>query len=166
MGSSSNKSLPTKSEIYNKNEENNRINANLACPPLPVTSQPNLSFSNKPSEKCIHQDNNKKNNINNNIPQNNHNKPQQQISQNHVNQNPMGPYINVQPVPIPFPVNNPGYAMPYYPGGIYPQPYPYPYYGPIQQVNSAIVLPPGYKPDYSPGYSPWGNLSEDLDNLF
>ena len=65
--------------------------------------------------------------------------------------------------------------MPYYPGGaMYPQPYPYPYpyppvypYGPQAPAgNTVYVIPPGYERDYSDGYNPWGNLREDLDNLF
>ena len=79
------------------------------------------------------------------------------------------------------PVGNPKYVpvmqqpqmVPCYPGGaMYPQPYPYPPaypYGPQAMPpagNTVYVIPPGYERDYSDGYNPWGNLREDLDNLF
>ena len=62
----------------------------------------------------------------------------------------------------------PQYVMPYYPNQpMYPQPNSYPYYGqPQRRPKTVVVLPPGYKRDYSPGYCPWGNIQEDLDNIF
>jgi hypothetical protein len=56
-------------------------------------------------------------------------------------------------------------AIPVYPPG-YPVPvgvYPYPY-GVVQPT--AVVIPPGYTRDYSMGFSPWGDLADDLNNLF
>ena len=62
----------------------------------------------------------------------------------------------------------PQYAMPYYQTQpMHTQPYAYPYYGqPQTRPKTVVVLPPGYKRDYSAGYCPWGNLEEDLDNIF
>ena len=57
-------------------------------------------------------------------------------------------------------ISNPGYPNPYYypaPGNLYT------YYGP-QQGNTVYVLPLGYKPDR--GYSYWGDLAEELRDLF
>ena len=93
--------------------------------------------------------------------------PQLQPQPNQVNQYnpqpmPMGVAVPfVQPVNAPgMPVPNPPYPMPYY----YPAPgNPYPYYPP-QPGTITYVLPPGYKPDR--GYSPWGDLAEDLRDLF
>ena len=74
------------------------------------------------------------------------------------------PYPQPVGVPIGIPMPNYPYPGPYYPSR---QPmYPYPYNGPQPPINTVVVVPPGYKPDYSPGYSPWGNLAEDLNNLF
>ena len=82
-------------------------------------------------------------------------KPQYQMAQ----PNYAMPYYQTQPM----------YAQPYaqpYPQP-YAQPYAYPYYGqPQARPKTVVVLPPGYKRDYSAGYSPWGNLEEDLDNIF
>ena len=132
----------------------------------------------KPSEKVSKpsKSNNSNNppilNRNQNIPRQNQNIPQQyraipnqhQQQQQQYQQMPMAagvasPYIQPVGVPLPYP----GYPVPYYP--VDPM-NPYPYYPPQQPLpNTVVVLPPGYKPDYSPGYSPWGNLSEDLNNL-
>ena len=49
---------------------------------------------------------------------------------------------------------------------MYPQPYPYYPPPPPPGGNTVFVIPPGYEYDYSGGYSPFGNLMEDLDNLF
>ena len=76
---------------------------------------------------------------------------------------------------VPIPVSNPypyPNAYPNYNGAYYPQtqmyPQPYPYYPPPPPPggNTVFVIPPGYEYDYSGGYSPFGNLMEDLDNLF
>ena len=74
-------------------------------------------------------------------------------------------------VPVMQPQMAPMNQMPYYPGGaMYPQPYPYPPaypYGPqAPEGNTVYLIPPGYERDYSDRYNPWGNLREDLDNLF
>ena len=62
------------------------------------------------------------------------------------------------------------YPMNYYPGQpmyVQPYPYPYPYYGqPPMGGNTVFVIPQGYTTTENAGYSPWGNLAEDLDNLF
>ena len=76
------------------------------------------------------------------------------------------PVPNTPPQNISFGV--PHYAMPYYPGQpMYHYPLNYPYYGPPSMgPNTILVIPPGYQRDYSGGYSPWGDLADDLDNLF
>ena len=100
----------------------------------------------------------------------NYPQPQLQPQPNQINQinpqpqMPMGVAVPfVQPINAPgMPIPNPGYPMPYY----YPaqgNPNPYAYYAP-QQGNTVYVLPPGYKPER--GYSPWGDLAEDLRDLF
>ena len=55
-------------------------------------------------------------------------------------------------------------APPMVPYGVYPQPYPYPY--PVARPPTVMVIPPGYTRDFTGGYSPWGNIADDLDNLF
>ena len=62
------------------------------------------------------------------------------------------------PIPGTIPVYPAGYPVPY---GVYPG-YPYPY--PMQPT--AVVLPPGYTRDYSAGFSPFGDLADDINNLF
>ena len=121
----------------------------------------------KPSEKVSKpsKSNNNNNppilNRNQNIPQQNRAIPNQQPQHQPqpMVQGVASPYIQSVGVPLPYP----GYPVPYYP--VDPL-NPYPYYPPLQPNNTVVVLPPGYKPDYNPGYSPWGNLSEDLNNLF
>ena len=78
------------------------------------------------------------------------------------------PYNNAYPQPYPNAYANdyPNYNTPYY-----PPPQPYPYYPPPPPPppsggNTVIVIPPGYEVDYSPRYSPFGDLLDDLDNLF
>ncbi len=82
------------------------------------------------------------------------------------------PYNNAYPQPYPQPYPNayangyPNYNTPYYPPA---QPYPYyppPPPPPPSGGNTIVVIPPGYEVDFSPGYSPFGNLLDDLDNLF
>ena len=82
------------------------------------------------------------------------------------------PYNNAYPQPYPQPYPNayangyPNYNTPYYPPA---QPYPYyppPPPPPPSGGNTIVVIPPGYEVDYSPGYSPFGDLLDDLDNLF
>jgi len=82
------------------------------------------------------------------------------------------PYYNAYPQPYPQPYPNayangyPNYNTPYYPPA---QPYPYyppPPPPPPSGGNTIVVIPPGYEVDYSPGYSPFGDLLDDLDNLF
>ena len=164
------------------NNENNQ-NGNMPAP-VPMGNQkeqvhPIDEFMDTPSEKVNKpsKGNNNNNpkilNRNQNIPSQNQNMPRQnqnipqQYRANPNQQQPMpmvagvaSPYVQPVGVPLPYP----GYPVPYYPGD--PM-YPYPYYPPQQPpTNTVVVLPPGYKPDYNPGYSPWGNLSEDLQNLF
>ena len=90
---------------------------------------------------------------------------------------PNGPLPAHGPMPMaahgPMPLASPVYIPPPVPGAIpvYPQPYPVPYgvypYPQYVVANSTmVILPPGYKRDYSPGYSPWGDLADDLNNLF
>ena len=128
----------------------------------------------KPSEKVSKpsQGNNNRNppivNRNQNIPRQNQNPPQQyRPIPNQQQQQPMPMVAGVaNPIvqPVGVPLQYPGYPVPYYP--VDPL-NPYPYYPPQQpSPNTVVVIPPGYQPDYSPGYSPWGNLSEDLNNLF
>ena len=69
---------------------------------------------------------------------------------------PYQPIIVSQGVPI---VNPGGYPLTY-------NGYPYPNYGPASMLNTVVVLPPGYKPDNNIGYAPWGDLGDDLRNLF
>ena len=182
MGSSSNKSkisLPTESQLdMNKNAQNN-LTSNLPSPSptsLPVPSNNNNNISaktpydnkisfDKPTEKVKQNNNVNNNNINNIMP----NQVQGQIPGQNVqnlqyqrtvpNNLPHGVNVPVYVQPV-----NQGYAMPYYPAQpFYPQPMPY--YGPMPRTTT-MVLPPGYHLDYSAGYSPWGNLREDLENLF
>ena len=114
----------------------------------------NIKFPNENKSKFL-----------NNIPQNNHHQsqPKPQIHQNQISN---GTNISAQISINSNPIINPGYAIPYYNGGIYGQNFPY--YGPLQSVqekpiNTAISLPPGYKPDY--GYCPLGNIAEDFQNF-
>ena len=72
---------------------------------------------------------------------------------------PHPPYPPVGVVPGAVPVYAP-HLVPY---GVYPQPYPYPY--PVAPPT-VVVLPPGYSRDFSGGYSPWGNIMDDIDNIF
>ena len=189
MGSSSNHSLPSKSEVENQHKANisqtagkpsftpnnpNDNNQDMAPPPLngqnQIRQHPIDEIFDTPSEKV-------KDNNNNNKPtpvRQNNSQPQPQLrsqpqgqlpqpQQNASNANNPQPQIQMG-VASPYvqPVGVP-FGNPYYPG----QPmYPYPYYGPQPPVNTVVVLPPGYKPDNSPGYCPWGNLGEDLRTLF
>ena len=170
--------------------QNKPNNDYMAPPPINYPSQqevitngnnPNISPSSDfPSNQNNNQINN--NNVNNNIyskpvslPEQNQfqsqAQPLSQPQQNPIYQNnpqpqiPMGvasPYY--QPVAYPpggMPVVNGPYPMPVYYGA---PGYPYPYYPPQPGVKTVLVLPPGYKRDR--GYSPWGDLSEDLENLF
>ena len=192
MGSSSSNDLPTKSQVLKQKNgkkagnsvvtpfPSNQNNQNMNMPAPPVQYMGNQKepvhpideFIDKPSEKVSKpsKDNNNNNppilNRNQNIPRQNQNAPQQyRAIPNQQQPMPMvagvaSPYIQPGGVPLQYP----GYPVPYYPGD--PM-HPNPYYMPQQPpVNTVVVLPPGYKPDYSPGYSPWGNLSEDLSNLF
>ena len=78
-----------------------------------------------------------------------------------------GPMPMVQPIyanpPIAVPGAVPIYPRPIYPVpyGVYPYPYPYPNPG-----NTVVVIPPGYRRDYTGGYSPFGDIIDDLENLF
>ena len=96
--------------------------------------------------------------------------PQPQLQQNQIYQSnpqpqiPMGvasPYYQPVGNPPGMPVVNGAYPMPVYYGA---PGYPYPYYAPQPGVNTVLVLPPGYKRDR--GYSPWGDLAEDIRDLF
>ena len=196
MGSSSSVDLPTKSQVLNQNNGTNIANSSVTPlssnqddqsvnMPAPI---PNQYMGNQkeqlhpideliddtPSEKVNKpsKSNNNNNppivNRNQNFPRQNQNIPQQfRANPNQPQQQPMPmgagvarPYVQPAGVSLPYPA----YPAPYYPGD--PM-YPYPYYPPPQPpTNTVVVLPPGYKPDYSAGYSPWGNLSEDLNNLF
>ena len=50
---------------------------------------------------------------------------------------------------------------------MYLPPLGYPYYRqPPMGSKSVFIIPPGYKRDYSGGYKTWGDLADDLNNLF
>ena len=195
MGSSSNHSLPSKSQIENHNKLNNdNINSetvgkpsfsqniqnnniqDMAPPPVKqdLDNHPLDEFLNDSTTPSRRNNENINSKIINNPTQKNKNdsKPLPQIIQQNPNiinnniqpQMQIGvarPYVQPVGVPVGIPAQNYPYQGPYYLPG---QPiYPIPYYRPQPPINS-IVLPPGYKPDY--GYSPYGNISEDLNNLF
>ena len=155
-------SLPSQSEI-----ENSRKNPNQSTPYPQYSQPPNPNFYEKP---------NRPGEINNNNPPPpNYGAPAPGNPQMQRNPMPMnrpmpvnGPRPIAQPVYVPPPMAVPG-AVPYYPPpypGVYPYPYPMPPYGYPRPINSVVVLPPGYHRDFSAGYSPWGDLADDLDNLF
>ena len=195
MGCTSSDSLPSKTEVENQHKLNNKNNnyktigqksnvqndniQNMAPPPIKGQNLPNRH----PIDESLNNDtpneeakNNNSSNMINRPTQSRQNKPQSQsglqphpqnqlLQQNPNNINNLqpiqmgvaGPYIQQVGVPI-------GYQVPYYaPGQLM---YPSPYYGPQPLTNTAIVFPPGYKPDYDGGYSPWGNFDEDIRNLF
>ena len=62
----------------------------------------------------------------------------------------------------------PQYQTPYYQTQpMFAQPYAYPYYGqPVRKPKTYVVLPPGYQRDYSARYCPYGDIEDDLDNIF
>ena len=175
----------TNSETVGKPEfSQNTINNNIqdmAPPPIQQNKHPideSLNDSTTSSKRNIKNNNPTIINKPNHLPTNQTRPlPQSQPWPQFRQQNPNNINNNVQPqmqigvarsytqpvaVPMGIPVQNYPYQGPYYPSG---QPiYPYPYYGPQPSINPVVVMPPGYKPDY--GYSPWGNIAEDLNNLF
>ena len=177
-------SLPTKSQIDNQHNNNNYNNNNISVgypkfsdihdepAPKPIPYKPNnKQYYDKPTEK-------QKKKKDYNYPKQ-QNQPRQPREPNRPTrpqqQQQQPPYIGMGGAPgqyMAVPVGNPVYVpvaqMPYYPGApMYPPPYPY--YGPPPMQgsgNTVIVIPPGYERDYSPGYKPWGDLRDDLRNLF
>ena len=150
-----------------KPSNNNNDQNNMAPPPL-TDQHPIDDFSfekNAPKEKINKPE--KANTINNQRPI----QPNQQLRQNQTMPMPNIPHgqigIAYQPMGIAqgVPIVNPvGYPMAYYGPPGYP--YVYPNYAPQPMPGSVVVVPPGYKPDNSCGYSPWGDLGDDLRNLF
>ena len=153
-------SLPSQSEV-DKSYNSKRI------PQNPPSQYPNFPPSQPGQNPGIYE----KPNPNYRPPPQNMNPPPQNM-----NPPPAAPAPgNRPPVPVAQPVYVappvgmvapgvvPVMAPPVYPYGVYPQPYPYPY--PVANPT-VVVVPPGYHRDFTGGYSPWGNLADDLDNLF
>ena len=50
---------------------------------------------------------------------------------------------------------------------MFAQPYAYSYYGQlVRKPKTYVALPPGYQRDYFTRYSPYGDIEDDLDNIF
>lgn len=173
----SNRINNNKPQISNQNQINPNLNSDISQPIIsnidpsqnPKISQQSLSNQNQSQYPSLSQINAVNKTQNSNIPQqniSNQNPPQnsnqippQNAGQPRVIAVPtMVPGACISPVGVPLAYS--AYPSTYIPGA--PM-YPYPY-GVRPPVS--VVLPAGYNPTLSPGYSPYGNIAEDLNNLF
>ena len=167
----------------NNNKNDNKLDDDAGYPdfsdivdmpgPPSALEKPNeKKLYDKPMEKPKPQAPQNKNNYNNKNQYPQKHNIQNQQNHNRYQNNQYPPQVPLPPQPnqyMPVP-NGPMYVpmaypgMPVYPGpGLYPPGYPM--YNP-PMPNTVVVIPPGYKPDYTANYSPFGDLMDDLDNLY
>ena len=166
MNPNNNKNIPQNPNYNNQIKPNNPNMAQQSISNQNQSQYPSLSQINAVNPNQTQNPNIPQPNISNQNPPQNSNIPQQNIVNPNIQPRPIavsavpnGPYIH----PVGVPLAYPGYPSPYYPGA--PM-YPYPYVARPPVSNTVVVLPPGYKQDFTAGYSPYGNIAEDLNNLF